>query len=179
MSFPANIEALRSGIAKRQSVAKAASDEASHRKRQRQKNQAIVEILSGLLDSWQDPDPGKYRDAYFFLDITLRQQVVVREFLSEDVKVYQTQKEWNEYNRTRSWHGANYDGVPYWYPVVNLNVVGRGECSKCKSAQPVIEHYVQTYDSPEGDAWLKEQFVLCLECNSTTTLKSETSDSRL
>lgn len=178
MSFPRNIEMLRTGITTRQNVAKAANDEASRREQQRQANQAITKIMNGLLTSWRESDPGKYGDAYFFLGASLRQRVVVREFLPEDTKVYQTQKEWNEYNRTRSWHGANYDEVPYWYPVVNLDAVGKGECSKCKTAQPVVEHYAQTYDSPGGDEWLKEQFVLCLDCDSTTVLKSETSDSR-
>lgn len=178
MSFPKNIKVRRSGIDTKQRAAKAASDEVGRRERQHQENQEIAGILNGLLNSWCDSDPGKNRDVYFFLDPTLRQRVVVREFLPEDAKVYRTQREWNEYSRTRSWHGANYDGVPYWYPIVNLDAVGKGECSKCKSAQPAVEHYVQTYNSPEGDEWLKEFFVLCRDCNSKTIFKSETSDSR-
>ncbi|OHA71226.1 MAG: hypothetical protein A3H01_00705 [Candidatus Wildermuthbacteria bacterium RIFCSPLOWO2_12_FULL_40_9] len=185
MGFPTNIEALRANIealravvATRQNAVKVASDEVVRQERRCQENQAIVEILNDLLNSWQDHDPGKNHDVYFFLDAYLRQRVVVREFLPDDAKVYQTRKEWEEYDRTRSWHGANYDGVPYWYPVVNLDAAGKSECSECKSVQPVVEHYVQTYDSPEGDEWLKEHLVLCLDCNSTTVFKSKTSDSR-
>lgn len=178
MGFPTNIEVLKGSIAVRQDAAEKASQEAGRRKKERRKNQEIAEILSGLLESWQDSDPGKYGDAFFFLNANLRRRVVVREFLADGVKVYRTRREWDKYDRTRSWHGAAYDGVPYWYPVVNLSDVGRGQCAKCKSPQPVVERYVQTYDSPEGDAWLKEHFVLCLDCNLTTTLKSRTSDDR-
>ena len=178
MGFPKNIKALQTGIATRQNAAKAASDAASLLERQRKENQTIAEILNGLLTSWQDSDPGKYRDAYFFLDATLRKRVVVRTFLPEGTKIYQTRQEWDEYSQNRWRYRTNDYGVPYWYPVINLDVVGKGECSKCKSAQPVVEHYVQTDDSSDGDEWLKERFVLCLDCNSTTVLESKTSSSR-
>ncbi|OGZ42170.1 MAG: hypothetical protein A3C80_02015 [Candidatus Ryanbacteria bacterium RIFCSPHIGHO2_02_FULL_45_43] len=178
MGFPTNIEVLKNSIATRRNAARTASDEASHRERENQENQAIAEILNRLLSSWRDSDPGKYGDAFFFLDATLRKRVVVQEFLADGTKVYQTRQEWGEYDRTRSWEDAKYDGVPYWYSVVTLSDVGRGECLKCKSLQPVVEHYVQAYDSPEGDVWLKKHLVLCLDCNLTTTLESKTSDSR-
>jgi hypothetical protein len=74
--------------------------------------------------------------------------------------------------------GANCDKIPDWYPVLNLAAVDKGECAGCKTAQPVIEHYKQIHDSPDGDEWLKEWFVLCLDCGLTTVLMSRTSDSR-
>jgi thiol-disulfide isomerase/thioredoxin len=177
MSFPANVETLLATIATRQGFAQLAVDEAVCLEQERGQNQVIVDILNGLLDSWAYSDPGKYQDAYFFLDASLLRRVVVREFLTEGTKVY-TRQEWNERGLTAPSHGANYDAVPYRYPLVNLGVIGKSECPKCKTAQPVVEHYAQTYDSPEGDEWLREYLVLCLDCNLPTVLKSETSTHR-
>lgn len=185
MNFPASIKALQDDIAVKRSMAKAASDETNRLRQQvkeqeqRQKErEAIAEILDGLFTSWRAPDPGKYRDAYFFLDIALEERAVVQEFLPENVKVCKTRNEWEEYASTRSWQRASYDSVPYWYQIVNLDAVGKGECSKCHSAQPVVEHYAQTYDSPTGDAWLREHFVFCLDCDATTILKLESKNRR-
>ncbi len=177
MSFPASIKEIQDIIITREKAAITAGDEASRLESERFLNKEVAKTLNGLLNSWREVDPGKYRDAYFFLDSALRQRVVVREFLPEDVKVYKTQQEWNEYTMTRSLQ-ADYDGVPYHYPIVSLDVVGRSECLSCKSTQPVVEHYKQTRGSPSGDEWLKRRLILCLDCNSIKVLNFEYSDGR-
>ncbi len=177
MNFPENLEAMTEVIVARRNAAQKAIIAIEEAQRQTQTNQRITNILVKLCVSWQESDPGKNGAVYFFLGRARSERVVVREFLPEGTKICQTQKEWDNYSRTKSRHGAN-DQVPYWYPVVNLDAVGKDECSKCKTPQLLVEHYEQTYDSSDGDEWLKEHFVLCLDCNSTTVLKSETSNSR-
>lgn len=183
MEFPASIEVLKNRIITAQNAAKTAKEEAARCEKEEKKNQEIANInqeianiLNALLNSWNDSDPGKYKDSFFFLDAN-HQRVVVQEFLPDGTKICRSQKEWDEYSRTRQ-YGADYDRVPYWYPVVKLSEVGTAQCAQCKSPQPIIEHYVQTYDSPDSDEWLKEYFVFCLDCNSKTVIESRTSDHR-
>lgn len=176
--FPADIEEVKSVIITRKDAIKMASCEIDRYQREKRKNQAIAIILSGLLESWKYPDPGKNQDAFFFLDAILNERVVAREFLTDNTKVYQDRREWDKYVQIKSWH-EHYNGVPPMYRIVSISAVGKSECSKCFAAQPVVEHYTQTYDSAEGDEWLREKFVLCVDCNLTTIVRSETSDLRL
>lgn len=44
-----------------------------------------------------------------------------------------------------------------------------GNCPECKDKQPVIMSYSQTEDSPEGDTWEKDAFMLC--CNKIHEVK--------
>jgi len=108
--------------------------------------------------------------------------VVVLEFLPEGIKLYKTQYEWKKYlasiSQTGGWAGIRYDGVPHGYLVVSLDQVNQYTCSKCYHMQPVVKHYVQTVDSPEGDSWLTEYFVLCLECNLITEIEHFVSSGR-
>jgi hypothetical protein len=36
-------------------------------------------------------------------------------------------------------------------------------CPLCKTDLPVLMRYEQTYDSPDGDIWVKEAFIMCKE----------------
>jgi len=38
-----------------------------------------------------------------------------------------------------------------------------GNCPECNSKIPVIMWYAQTYDSPEGDTWEKDAFMICCD----------------
>lgn len=184
MAFPTSIKALKSAITARQNAARRAEKNSVPHEKEIQKNETVAEknlaiarILKELAESWRQPDPGKYQDAFFFLDVT-RKRVVVQEFLARKTKRYRTREEWERFLGLRRCHTVPYDGVPYYYPVVGLSDVCKEPCAKCKSMRPVVERYVQTYDSPEGDDWLKEHLVVCLDCNLITTLESKTSDIR-
>ena len=179
MGFPNTIDVLGSRIIEMKVTARTASDEAKRYKQKEQENQEMVEILEGLQNSWQDPDPGKYSDAFFFINADLCKRVVVREFLADDVEVCRTKEEWNEYLERQPCRPVKYEKVPYKYSVVGLSHVGKGRCEKCQQMQPVILLHVQISDSPEGDQWLKEYFVFCLDCCHKTTIKSEKSPNRL
>ncbi|MEI6296426.1 MAG: hypothetical protein WCO84_02135 [bacterium] len=140
------------------------------------RNRRISKILTGLLFSWKETDPGKSCDVFFFLDCKQEKRVVVREFLSVD-DICKSQEEWREYEKNKSYYGK-YDKVPIWYPVVSLTTIARDKCKKCGSMEPVVEHYVQTLDSPDGDNWLKEKIVFCVKCHKTTRLSRENSSNR-
>lgn len=145
--------------------------------KEKEKNLEIKKIFKGLLVAWKHPDPGKYYDAFFFLNSKMK-RVVVQEFLPKGTKICHSSEEWEAYEKTRSWHGAEYNVVPYWYPVVSLSEVAKGVCPQCKLQEPNIEHYVQTDDSPEGDQWVKEYFILCIDCKATFVRKFQASSNR-
>lgn len=42
-------------------------------------------------------------------------------------------------------------------------------CPECKKQNPVMMSYAQTYDSPDGDTWQKQAFLIC--CNKVQVLK--------
>lgn len=173
MSFPTNLGELRKVANDILKASRDADEEARRNREIAQRKQHLSDILERLFVSWQDRDPGKSRSAYFFLDPEMRRWVVVREFLPEGVKVYQTREEWERRDKRKSELG-----VPYYYPVVSRAEIGMGKCPECNNDQPVIEHYVQTMDSPNGDEWLKERLILCLECGWVVQLSNETSENR-
>ena len=152
--FPTDLKGMEKTIVARQRAAIAAEKNAKRFSGYAKKHKEVLYILRSLTTSWKESDPGKYGDAYFFLESNSRRRVVVREFLAEDEK--------------------NSNG----FQVVDLSAVLKGKCSKCELPQPVIEHYVQVYDGPDGDEWLKEHLVLCLDCDLMTVIKSETSEDR-
>lgn len=49
-------------------------------------------------------------------------------------------------------------------------------CPKCKKESPVIMSYEQTEDSPEGDTWEIEAFIIC--CEKIHKIKHSASSSR-
>lgn len=184
MNFPTTFENLRSHISEKEAAAQTASNLARYHEgevrrygKEQEHHGTIVKILKGLLNSWRTPDPGKYGDVYFFIH-SQQQRVVAREFLPPDVRICSHQ-EWQGYLRNRPSHSADYEMVPPQYPAVPFAEIDKRKCPKCKTLQPIVEHYVQVYDSPEGDEWLRERFILCLDCDQTTTIKSETSDVRI
>lgn len=181
MAFPSNWEDMTCLIAA--GIAAAERDVAmingqleELRKLEKERDRKIdyVGVLNGLVDSWRDPDPGKHRDAYFFLD-ERDNRAVVSEFLPEGAECA-TKEEWEAYKNEKWWY--RYERLPFHYYVVSLAEVSLAVCTKCNCAQPVIEHYVQTRDSPEGDSWLKERLIFCFECNDVFLLNKEVENSR-
>jgi ribosomal protein S27AE len=177
MGFPANLEELRTSLTSKQTAISAAKNEIDRLKRQCEKDETMAGILKGLMESWKKPDPGKYGDAYFCLDSTLRHRVVVRQFLPEDVKIYRTPEEWFAYTRTIQ-RGEDYDGVSCWYQTTDIDAVAKDACPRCGQPQLVVEHYVEAYDSPECDEWLKRRLIVCFDCGLITELQEEKSESR-
>lgn len=51
-----------------------------------------------------------------------------------------------------------------------------GNCPECKDKQSVIMSYSQTEDSPDGDCWEKEAFIIC--CNKIHSIKKVSSSYR-
>ncbi len=180
MGFPVSIEELRVGLDTRRAAIRGIDEELKRLKEQRETNELMADVLEGLMESWKHPDPGKYKDAYFFLSSDLKKRVVVRQFLAPGTKIYQNAEEWRSYDWSRpSRHGSFYfDGVPFYYPIIDVNDAGKIECPTCGQPQLVVEHYVQTYDSPEGDVWLKRQLIVCLDCDKITIHEKAVSDSR-
>lgn len=115
-------------------------------------------ILAGLEDSWRSRDPGKYGHAYFFLKNGKR--VVLRELLAEDTRIFTDQKEWDNHSQQEKLSHV-ISAVPPFYSVVTLDEVDKRVCPKCSILHPVIEHYVQSYDSDSYDEWVKEQILIC------------------
>ena len=111
----------------------------------------FIGIFRGLQTSCRERDPGKYREALFLLSPDGR-RVVVRELLSSPESYI-----------------ARVEG----YAVFQLRDVLIGRCDEGHERQPVVERYLQTYDSPHGDEWLKERLVVCLECHRVTTIWSK------
>ncbi len=52
------------------------------------------------------------------------------------------------------------------------------ECVACKDKHPVLMSYQQTYDSPEGDTWEKNAFMICPKTFTMTVYKTVTRDGR-
>ena len=50
------------------------------------------------------------------------------------------------------------------------------DCPNCKKKQPILMWYGQTEDSPEGDTWVKEAFIIC--CEKVHAIKSFARDYR-
>lgn len=46
-----------------------------------------------------------------------------------------------------------------------------GKCPDCKDKLPVLMWYTQTYDSPDGDTWEKEAFMICMPCEKIHSIK--------
>lgn len=135
-------------------------------KKQLDAARSVSEILSRLVNSWKDKDPGKYYGSYFFLkeyEGTLK-RVVVRELLSsEDLEFKGSLADWNEFNRMRDrpYPTRSYNMVPPWFPVVNLDEVAKYKCPDCNEEHNLIEGYAQTFDSSDGDVWEKWRIVIC------------------
>jgi hypothetical protein len=137
---------------------------------------AIADVLQGLLRSWQERNPGKHGGAFFLIGIDLRSRVVAHQFVPKGTKVNMTSKEWKELEKAKTSHDAPYQGVPPWYSVVSLSAVAKSECKWCKTELPIIESLEQTEGSWDGDTWVRERFVLCLDCDLKTLLQSRTAD---
>lgn len=136
----------------------------------------IVTTVQGLRTSWQMRDPGKYQEAFFFLD-NLKNRVVVREYMPPGTKVALNREEWAAYCSTLP-HGVPFDMVPPSLPVVTLKDVLHGECPHCKKSLPVIESYEQMYDSPGGDTWQKRVFTVCPTCSKINIITRRESANR-
>ena len=179
--FPKNFENFQQHILASKETIEAAIREKKEAAKKAEKiiseNELVLEILEGLLTSWKETDPGKNCDVFFFLDLKQETRVVVRELLPADTKICKSPKEWNIYKQKIGRY-EKYDRIPIWYPVVSLSEVAHGKCDKCGSSEPIVEHYVQTYDSAEADNWLKEKIVLCMKCNKTTMISRENSSYR-
>ena len=136
-------------------------------------------ILRRLRLSWQESDPGKSSDVYFFLTKG-GDWAIAKELLDPETEICKTDEQSAAYKkeRERGWHGAKHTKVLQRYAVIPLSDALTAECPVCHLALPVIEHYAQTRDSPQGDNWLKERFLLCLNCDKWHKLKSENSQYR-
>lgn len=65
---------------------------------------------------------------------------------------------------------GKYGPAFYFVAVITHDDIRRAEepslfetCLQCKIDQPVLMWYKQTYDSPWGDTWEKEAFIMCKE----------------
>jgi len=129
MDFPANIETMKKKIAHKDNEIAVLrnsigilTNRIERLEQEEEEKQEIVNILNGLLNSWQQSYPGKNEDAFFFLDAST-QQVVVQELLKEGTKRCQNQTKWSEYLSTRSSSDSKYTEVPFWYPVIFFSEV--------------------------------------------------------
>ncbi len=176
MSFPESLEALRLDVMARKARAEERQAYIDRIARECDMQLFIARVLQRLPDAWCDPDPGKYDVSYFFLDALCEKRIVVKEFLPKGVVVHTSLAEWQKYNAQHQ-YGVPFSEVPYWFKVVPLKDVFRARCSNCREEQPVIEEYLQTEDSPDGDTWRRRRFVPCLKCGTVTELAvKETSE---
>lgn len=175
MKFPENhhqFEAMQAAFAARTKITKNSIDDLGAKLKN---HENVSFVLSRLADSWQQPDPGKYEHAIFFLDQD-GHRVVVSELLPSGTKVM------TEDERRKLWDSGSrpykYEQVPNSYRLVNLAEVAKKPCPECHQERPLAEHYVQTEDGPDGDEWKKEKLIVCLDCERITVLKSEHRENR-
>lgn len=135
------------------------------------------EVLDGLMRSWRDLDPGKYRPGYFFLNKNL-ERVVVKEMLGKGVEIFTDRKRWLQHRKKDDYYKLPYRHVPPHLKAISLGEIALVSCPRCESLVPHIEHYEQTIDTPEGDQWIKEYLAVCTHCKATTTLEQKTSPDR-
>jgi hypothetical protein len=190
MSFPSSISQLQAIIAEKrereagfQKQRQAALAESDRHRKAAEYIHRFVTIFEGVLTAWNQPDPGKSGEAYFFLNGANHQQrVVAAELLPPEVHRC-TPPEWEQYLRERSrdpygWRDRPHTKLPPQYPVVPLASVWHQACPTCGEARPIIEHYGQVCDSPDGDSWIEEHLLLCSPCNMITEIDSEYSRHR-
>jgi hypothetical protein len=158
--FPTNIEGIKESIASQLRKAEAAAAKICRLKTEIEGQEEIAEtsrdiavILNGLVYSPHELDPGKYRDAYFFLIRTNGKRAAVENFFT-----------------------GSKETCPY--PVVRMLDIEMDRCDQCQTFRPVIERYVQTEDRPDGDEWLRERLILCLDCNHITIVNTENRSER-
>lgn len=148
--------------------------EAEAEKARIQRLREVKKVLEGLPMGWSHHDPGKYGPTYRFLGPDHR-PVVVRELLPEGVTVFEgTREEWDAHRRELG--SREYDMVPQSSVVVGLDEVAKCSCPNCGTERPLIQSYHQTYDSPDGDEWQKQQLVLC--CDAVQVIDTQTSEYR-
>ena len=154
MNFPQNLGDCATVVDQGKKANAILDAEVKERKEKISFNRVAEGVINGLKNSWDVTDPGKYSDSYFFLSFDKWERVVVNSFLLPD---------------------AN---VPPTYKRVDYDEVAQCACPKCKALLPVVEHYVQTFDSPDGDEWLKREIVLCLDCKKIFELDRQVKDHR-
>ncbi len=178
MKFPESIEGLRVAANAEMEIVSACDDRMRVLETEKRDAVGVYWLLDGILgNSWQSPDPGKDGSAFFFLD-RFNKRVVVREFLPEGTRTFAAQSAWEEY-RAEVPYGVRYEHVPFHYSVMSLRNVREEKCPECGTMRPVVERYAQTMDSPDGDEWTKEYFVLCLACNRAANVGAQTSSNRM
>ena len=135
------------------------------------------QVLTALDKSWKEHDPGKRDNAYFFLDQEGK-WAVVKELIPDGTKVIENWREWREYDTSERWWRP-LELVSPRYRAIPLSEVLRGSCPVGHSGQPVVEHYVQAFDGPEGDSWLKERMVVCADCRNISLSEAQISSERM
>jgi hypothetical protein len=126
-------------------------------------------ILLKLANSWREYDPGKDEEAFFFLSQD-GQRAVVKECLPPDTQIFPgTIKEWGR--RRQNPAGGRFEEVPPYYQVIDFRKVLTMKCPKCDQQVPVIETYLQTYDSPRGDTWAQDWIIV--HCGEEYLLHTE------
>jgi len=135
-----------------------------------------MRLLTGLMNSWQEFDPGKNRAAFFFL--TKKDECAVINGLYPADAVC-TKEEWREYRNTAHRGLSSRKLAPY-YPRIDVADAARDECPHCRKNGFLVQRYEQTEDSAEGDTWMKQKIIVCLEldCGEVTNKKPEYSSSR-
>ena len=180
MNFPRNIEDLKANlqaaIRSRNQAVTSLKNQISEVENQINQFQTMLTVLQRLADSWRDNDPGKYDDAYFFLNGEDR--VVVEEFLPEDAKTCGSKEEWVKYLNSREYRGKPYEVIPFGMRIMPISEVLCHPCPACSEEVPLVEHYVQAYDGPSGDLWVKELLALCAQCQKVFVVDKKSSRSR-
>lgn len=115
----------------------------------------MIDVLETMADGNRYQDPGKYGPVFYVLDPVGR-QALPEEYVNE-----------NHPHRLR--RGA----------LVKLADARKVACPHCGRLQIETVKYHQTFDSPEGDTWVKEYFIVCEKCLKTwATREQETKDGR-
>lgn len=103
-------------------------------------------ILTGVLTGWKEPDPGKDKPAYCFVEGS-EQAVAVKELLTPEELLQAAERH---------------------VRVLPFESVQTGSCPECvpEKKLPLIQKYEQIKDVLDGDMWAKSYFVVCPDCNA-------------
>lgn len=174
LAFPQTLTDLEDGEKKARAAASSLRLEAQRINQQSGKTEAFARLLHSLRTSWSERDPGKYGPALFLLDKDGK-RVCAEELLPEGAIRF-TSDEWSALSwQERDRHRNN---VVRGYPVIPFAEVLTQMHPKKGKPCPVLEYYLQTDDSPEGDEWQKSRVMLDFDNQEVFMLSSETSPYR-
>jgi hypothetical protein len=129
--------------------------------------QALAETLQCLRVSWKAGDPGKNGTHWFFAKDYVHGSGGALEVPPSCVQVW-----------ARGFIDDEAGALACGRKVVGLDQVDRRPCPSCGKEGYLVGSYEQTFDSPSGDEWSFDLWLLCLDCPARPRLEHFASDHR-